>query len=1331
MNTVLDTKLVPTPRQEIPKAEHFVQFYLDEQVLIDSVADYVRKGVNESTGAIVIATQAHIEALAARWRSDGFDVAAARDRRQVVLLDADQTLSTFMVNGVPDREKFFARLGGLIVEARRNAARILLFGEMVALLWTEGHTDAAVRLEQLWNELAREHEFTLFCAYCLRDFAGGHHVKPFEAICASHTHVVPVESYVSLSPKEQQRAIALLQQKAYLLEKKLEHEAAIQTEMARLAAIVESSDDAILSEDIDGRIRTWNAAASRIFGYSADEAVGQPITLIIPADRHEEGLRILDRLKGGERVVQFETTRVASGGRLVEVSITVSPLTDASGAIIGASKIARDITARKQAEARLHGSERALRQAHEELKARAAELLRFNRGAVGRELRIIELKAEVNELLAKGGEDARYSLELDQEEAATALPARPKADGLVPLEAILRTGELQARSGRPPDYEAENRALAALVQALADSPRSILQTLADKVLEVLRAGSSGLSLLTETGERFYWAAIAGAWQPHSGGGTARDFGPCGDVLDHDAPLLFTHWEHRYPYLATATPLAEEGLLVPFHVGGKAVGTIWAITHDPDRRFDGEDLRVLESLGRFASVAYQAVELSGAIDQRRAALSLLEDAVYARQLTEASNRKLRESEERFRNLVSQSIVGIAETDLEGRFTLVNDRYCAMVGYVREELLAMRMQDITHPDDLPRNLERFRSCVQEGEAFEIEKRYVCKDGTVIWVRNNVAPLLGAERTPASLVAISEDITQHRLAEESLREETRVREVLGHLSQALVGAQLDLERVVQIATDAATELSGAAFGAFLYNVRDEQGESYLLFTLSGALREAFGGLPKPRNTRVFGPTFRGEGVVRSADITVDPRYGQNPPFSGMPEGHLPVRSYLAVPLKAASGEVLGGLFFGHPQPDVFTERAERLVLAIAAQAAVAFDNARLHQASQREIEQRKRVEEALSNADRRKDEFLAMLAHELRNPLAPIGNASELLARLFAEDGRAQFALDMIKRQTSQLTRLVDDLLDISRITQGRIQLRKRPVDLASAIMQAVETVEPQMRAKRQRLSVTSATGYEPLYVNGDFARLVQCVVNLLANAAKYTDQDGEIRIRAHAADSTAIIEITDTGVGIAPDLLPRVFDLFVQSDRTLDRAQGGLGIGLSVTKRLIEMHAGEITASSPGLGHGSTFQIRLPRIARPETIRPEAAPIEAPPRQVLIVDDNDDAATSLAALLSVQGHRAEAVRSAKDALARLETFRPDVMLLDIGLPEMNGYELAKRLRSRPELKGLRLIAVTGYGQADDRQRALAAGFDDHLVKPVDLQALERALAGVPADQGRERG
>jgi PAS domain S-box-containing protein len=373
----------------------------------------------------------------------------------------------------------------------------------------------------------------------------------------------------------------------------------------------------------------------------------------------------------------------------------------------------------------------------------------------------------------------------------------------------------------------------------------------------------------------------------------------------------------------------------------------------------------------------------------------------------------------------------------------------------------------------------------------------------------------------------------------------------------------------------------------------------------------------------------------------------------------------------------------------------------------------------------EEALREADQRKDEFLALLGHELRNPLAPIHNATELLSCVLPEDSRARAAVEMIRRQTLQLTRLVDDLLDIGRITQGRIRLRFESLDLASVITQAFETVEPLLRQKGHKVSVISS--YEPLLVSGDFTRLVQCVGNILSNAVKYTDAGGVIEVRMRAEDGRAVIEVADNGLGIAPDLLPRIFDIFVQGEDSLDRAQGGLGAGLAIVKRLIEQHGGSVTARSPGIGQGSTFEVRLPRIMRPQAATPDEPPVQVVPRRVLIVDDNTDAANSLAMLLGVRGHDTQVAFNAREALERISTFQPDVVLLDIGLPGTNGYDLARRLRDIPKLQGVRLVALTGYGQAEDQQRSRASGFDEHVVKPVNLSALERVLAGPAAPDG----
>ncbi len=413
---------------------------------------------------------------------------------------------------------------------------------------------------------------------------------------------------------------------------------------------------------------------------------------------------------------------------------------------------------------------------------------------------------------------------------------------------MVSTTELSRRPSRAPDYAAENRALVALAQCMATSPGDVLQMLADTALSLCRAHSAGLSLLEDGDQRrnFHWRAIAGQWASHLGGGTPRDFGPCGTVLDRNTALMCSHPERDFPYFGEVTPLLEEALLIPFYVDGEAVGTIWVVAHDESRRFDAEDLRVMNSLGTFAGAAYQTL------------LSL--------NATKEANQILHAQAKRFEKL-----------------------------------------------------------------------------------NRIAK------------AISSD--------------------------------LDLERTVQTVTDTATELSGAKFGAFFYNVLDDRGESYLLYALSGAPREAFDKFGLPRNTAIFDPTFRGMGIVRSADIRTDPRYGKSAPHYGMPKGHLPVVSYLAAPVVSRSGEVHGGLFFAHDEAGVFTEEAEEVVAGIAAHAAVAIDNARLYQASQSQVELRRRAEE-------HKELLLNEMKHRVKNSLVTVQAIASQSLKSASPDDRASF-------------------------------------------------------------------------------------------------------------------------------------------------------------------------------------------------------------------------------------------------------------------------------------------------------------------------------------------
>ena len=408
------------------------------------------------------------------------------------------------------------------------------------------------------------------------------------------------------------------------------------------------------------------------------------------------------------------------------------------------------------------------------------------------------------------------------------------------------------------------------------------------------------------------------------------------------------------------------------------------------------------------------------------------------------------------------------------------------------------------------------------------------------------------------------------------------------------------------------------------------------------------------------------------------------------------------------------------------------------------------QSEIGERVRIAQALKEADRHKDEFLAMLAHELRNPLAPIHNAIELMRMKPLDDPQLNWARDVIARQLTSLTRLVDDLLDVSRITRGKINLTRQVVELEGLISRAVETVHPLFDERGHQLTLELP---EPgITVFGDPTRLTQAIANVLGNAAKYTDKGGQISLGTTVRDDDVQIHVRDNGIGIRPDLLSHVFELFTQLDRDDGRTQGGLGIGLALVQRLVQMHGGEVSVASDGPGKGSEFVIRLPRLhtqdepAKVASDIPaagvsasEVASVMAPlvtagaarmVRRILIADDNNDALESLATLLQLSGHEVFTATNGGTALQSAERHLPEVALLDIGMPLLDGYEVAKRIRAQPWGQRITLVALTGWGQDSDRRRSREAGFDSHLVKPLDLETLIDLLARLPSSPARNR-
>jgi PAS domain S-box-containing protein len=699
------------------------------------------------------------------------------------------------------------------------------------------------------------------------------------------------------------------------------------------------------------------------------------------------------------------------------------------------------------------------------------------------------------------------------------------------------------------------------------------------------------------------------------------------------------------------------------------------------------------------------------------------------------------------IVASSEDAIVSKTLEGIVTSWNAAAERLFGYSSAEMVGQSILRIIPAEKHAEEAEILAK-IRAGQRIErYETVRVHKSGRRLELSLTISPVKDAAGRVVGAAKIAHDIARRREMEHALKEEAAALETLNEVGQA-VASQLDLGRIVQLVTDAATHLTGAAFGAFFYNVGKE--ESYLLHSLSGAAREAFASFPMPRITEVFGPTFRGEGVVRSADIHLDTRYGHNSPFAGLPPGHLPVRSYLAVPVALHNGEVIGGLLMGHPQPGVFSERSERLAVGIAAQASIAMANARLFESLREQEKRLKEIaleREALLQSERSaraeaerlghlKDEFLATLSHELRTPLNAIHGWTTLLKHKGSNAADRERGLETIERNVRAQTRIVNDLLDMSRIISGKVHLEIQPLQLHAIIESAVETLQQAADAKRIRVQRILDSGIG--CVRGDPHRLQQVLWNLLTNAIKFTPAGGTVRVRLKRDDSQVQISVEDTGVGIEPEFLPYVFDRFRQADATITRRYGGLGLGLSIVKTLVELHGGSVRVRSAGQNQGSSFVVELPifdarideraQVVEPPT-GPGATPVDSElPRldgiRVLIVDDDDDGRTLLGRILEAQGACATTAASAIEGLDRLRAQPFDILLSDIGMPDVDGYQFLRRVRAldgqRPA--PLPAIAITAYARPDDRNRSLLAGYNMHLSKPIEAPELLAGMASL---------
>ncbi|XXX72494.1 PAS domain-containing protein [Sorangium sp. So ce134] len=597
---------------------------------------------------------------------------------------------------------------------------------------------------------------------------------------------------------------------------------------------------------------------------------------------------------------------------------------------------------------------------------------------------------------------------------------------------------------------------------------------------------------------------------------------------------------------------------------------------------------------------------------------------------------------------------------------------VLGYTEEEILGKPLEQIYLPEDVQAGVlaSEMRTALAQGKSIN-ERWHLRKDGSRVWCSGIMTPLRDEANRLRGFAKVVRDQTERHLADLALRES---------------------EQRLRVALDA------ARMGTWLWNIA-EDGQ-----TLDASLRRLMGAAP--------------DRAVRTLDDFIQLIHPEDQPaVRGAFEAALREGAELTVEFR-----VVG------PDGSVRWLRDQGTILRDARGSPVAMTGACVDITERRLLEDalQQRAEQ-LAEADRRKDEFLAMLAHELRNPLAPVRSLMEVLRQRPCDAERLEKAYAIIDRQVEHLARLVDDLLDVSRITRGMIHLHKETAELAAIVVQAVDTVRPLVEARSLDLMISLPM--KPVHIEVDATRMTQVITNLVHNAVKYTEPGGRIWVTGERKGGGLEIRVKDTGQGIPPDLLPKVFDLFTQGDRAPDRSQGGLGIGLTLVRRLVEMHGGAVRALSDGPGKGSEFIVQLPAevlvagavgVETPAAAPPQARPGPARSRRILVVEDNPDVAESLVMLLKALGYEVAMARSGPEALAAAPAFLPDVVLLDIGLPGMDGYEVARQLRRQPDLELALLVALSGYGQEEDRRRSQAAGFDHHLVKPVSRAVLQPLIA-----------
>ncbi len=1208
---------------------------------------------------------------------------------------------------------------------------------------------------------------------------------------------------------------------------------------ARLAAIVEFSDDAIISKDLNGIINSWNKGAERVFGYTAREAIGQPVTLLMPPDRVSEENGVLERIRRGESIEHYETVRRVKDGRLIDIALTVSPIVNARGEVVGASKIARDITDRKRSEQLLSESEehfRTMANAINQLAWTArpdgyvgwynqswhdytgltpgemdgwawqsihdpAELprlldswtafiasgqpfemtfpLRGSDGVFRQFLtRVIPLKNSAGQVVQWFGthtdvdEITRTQQALRENNQRMMLATHAtgvgiwewdiftnrlhwdtemfRIYGLAPTEDGMAPFSAWSDAVHPDDLEEQQEALQETIGGRARGKRDYrIYKAGDsecrhiQVVDSIRYNAQGqpqwvvgtnlditdlkrsnlnVTFLASISEDLLRLAGMGPLMRSLGEKLGEHLGlfRCvfADVDEAAGTAVVIHdWvrEDR-PSLRGTYPLA--GHLSPEFSRAALAGEPLVVRDTAtDPRCDAEKLASFQ-VGSFISLPFirnqqlsflLSVHHAEAHDWREDEIELMREVAarfWARlersRAEEALARAMSESEQQrrlYHTVLSNTPDFIYVFDLNHRFSYINDALLKVYGMTWEEAKGRDWiglgYEAWHADMHDREIDQV---IATKTPIRGEIPFTGTTGRRIY-DYIFSPVFDKNGEVEAVAGTTRDITERKQAESAQAAERTVFERIA--TGGSLGEILDtLLRETEDQSD-----SGIRCSILLL---DEKGNRLLhgaAPSLPQAYNEAMEGLACGRLMGSCGSAAFERKPVFVSDIASDPHWAD---YRELAAAH-GLAACCSMPIFSLEGHVLGTVAMYYSRPHKPGEHDRYLIERANRLAAIIIERKQAEAALAEQTEE-------LLRSDRNKDEFLAMLAHELRNPLAPIRNATEILQNPAAGPAATERARQLISRQTENMSRMIDDLLDVSRITEGKIELRKQTVELQTVLAAATEVVRQGCESHGQTLTVSLPPG--PVYLNADATRLEQLFGNLLGNACKYSGTGSHIELVAQVVEGReVVVSVSDNGIGIDPELLPRIFDLFVQSSRTLDRSHGGLGIGLTIVDRLVRLHGGRIEALSEGLGKGCEFVVHLPLSEAPVTVPSAAAvaPSEARSLRVMIVDDNEDAAESMAMLQELRGHRTRVAHHGHDALAIAAEFVPQVVLLDIGLPGMDGFEVARQIRAIPAMKDAFLVALTGYGSEGDRKRGKEAGFDQHLAKPADMNVL----------------